>query len=68
LNRAGTATLAARSSHRRAVHVAFDVDSATRLQALLHRSPRTFGYPTNVRTFRLGGDGVLRRADRDPRQ
>lgn len=50
-DRDGVAALRAGSSRPHAIHAAFDADSAERLRALLHRSPREFGHPTSVWTL-----------------
>jgi transposase len=52
-NTRGLGALARRSSRPHTIHVAFDGEQAEQLRALLHQSPRLFGYPTSVWTLEL---------------
>jgi transposase len=52
-DRAGVTALEAGSSRPHTIHAAFAADGATRLRALLHRSPRDCGHPTSVWTLEL---------------
>jgi transposase len=53
-NAQGLAALARRSSApQRTPHAAFDPPRREQLRALLHQSPRTFGYPTSLWTLAL---------------
>lgn len=49
----GVVALQAGSSRPHTSHAAFAAESAERLRALLHRSPREFGHPTSVWTLEL---------------
>ena len=52
----GLAALRPGSARPHTIHAAFDPAGAARLQALLHRSPRTFGHPTSLWTLELAAD------------
>jgi len=52
----GVAALTPGSSRPHTIHAAFDADTAERLRALLHRSPREFGHPTSVWTLELAAE------------
>ena len=52
----GVAALVPGSSRPHTTHAAFDADSAERLRALLHRSPRDFGHPTSLWTLELAAE------------
>jgi transposase len=56
----GVAALRAGSSRPHAIHAAFDAVGAERLRALLHRSPREFGYPTSLWTLELAAETAWR--------
>lgn len=59
-NREGTAALAKRSSAVHTEQVAFPPAAAEALRALLHRSPRDFGYPTSLWTLDLAAAEAFR--------
>lgn len=52
----GVASLTPGSSRPHTIHAAFDADTAERLRALLHRSPRDFGHPTSIWTLELAAE------------
>jgi hypothetical protein len=52
----GLAALERRPSRPKTVHPAFSPAAAARLEALLHRSPREFGYPTSLWTLALAAE------------
>jgi transposase len=49
-------TLRRGSSRPHTVHAAFDVEEASRLKEMLHRSPREFGKPTSLWTLELAAE------------
>ncbi len=51
-------TLRRGSSRPHTVHAAFDVEEASRLKEMLHRSPREFGKPTSLWTLELAAEEV----------
>ena len=56
-NAQGVTVLARRSSApKRTPHAAFDAPRREQLRALLHQSPRTFGYPTSQWTLALAAE------------
>ena len=58
-NERGTAALQERSHRNHIIHTTFDAAGLEQLQALAHRSPRDFGYPTSVWTLDLlAGESV----------
>jgi transposase len=59
-NERGTAALQERSHRNHTVTTSFDAAGLERLQALAHRSPRDFGYPTSVWTLNLLADEAAR--------
>ena len=59
-NERGTAALQERSHRNHTIHTTFDAAGLERLQALAHRSPRDFGYPTSVWTLNLLADESAR--------
>lgn len=52
----GLAALTAGSHVAKTIHRAFEEEAATKLRALLHRSPRTFGKPTSLWTLELAAE------------
>ena len=52
----GVASLTEGSSRPHTIHAAFAADTAERLRALLHRSPRDFGHPTSIWTLELAAE------------
>jgi len=52
-NTTGLGALARGSSRPHTIHAAFDAEQAEQLRALLHQSPRLFGYPTSLWTLEL---------------
>ena len=56
----GLAALRPGSARPHTIHAAFDPAGAARLQALLHRSPRTFGHPTSLWTLELLAESAER--------
>lgn len=52
----GVAALTEGSSRPHTIHAAFAADTAERLRALLHRSPRDFGHPTSIWTLELAAE------------
>jgi transposase len=52
----GTDALAAKSSRPRRTRDAFDQESAERLRALLHHSPREFGYESSLWTLEMAAE------------
>jgi transposase len=59
-NERGTGALQARSHRNHTIHTTFDAAGLEHLQALVHRSPRVFGYPTSVWTLELVADESVR--------
>jgi transposase len=59
-NDRGLGALQERSHRTHTIHTTFDAAGLERLQALAHRSPRDFGYPTSVWTLNLLADEVAR--------
>jgi len=59
-NRDGVATLTKRSSAVHTDQAAFTPASAEQLRALLHRSPRDFGYKTSLWTLDLAAEEAYR--------
>jgi transposase len=55
-NERGLAALTPASRRAKTIHRAFEPESAERLRALMHQSPRTFGKPTSVWTLELAAD------------
>ena len=55
-HRRGLAALQPKSSRPHTTHATFDADGLTRLQALLHQSPRVFGTDTSVWTLELAAE------------
>jgi len=55
-NERGLAALQERSHRNHTMHTSFDDAGLERLQALAHRSPRDFGYPTSIWTLELLAD------------
>jgi transposase len=56
----GDAALQERSHRNHTVHTSFDEAGLVQLQALAHRSPRDFGYPTSLWTLELLADESAR--------
>jgi transposase len=52
----GLAALTRSSSRPQTTQAAFTPETAAQLQALLHRSPRDFGYPTSLWTLELAAE------------
>ncbi len=59
-NERGTAALQERSHRNHTITTSFDAAGLECLQALAHRSPRDFGYPTSVWTLNLLADEAAR--------
>src|SRR4051794_16174544 len=59
-NARGLAALQRQSSQSKTVQPLFDAERAEALRALLHRSPRDFGYPTSVWTLHLAAQVCYR--------
>ena len=59
-NERGTAAMHECSHRNHTIHTTFDDRGLVRLQALAHRSPRDFGYPTSVWTLDLLADESAR--------
>jgi len=55
-NRAGLGALVAGSNVPSTIHRAFDAESAERLRALLHQSPRNFGKTSSTWTLELAAE------------
>jgi transposase len=55
-NATGLAALTPGSRRAKTIHVAFSPESAERLRALLHQSPRTFDKPTSLWTLELAAE------------
>jgi transposase len=60
VNRVGPATLVRGSSRPHTTQAAFTPETATRLRALLHRSPRDVGYATSLWTLDVAADAAYR--------
>jgi transposase len=54
--RRGLDALQPGSTRPRTIRAAFDADTAQRLRAMLHQSPRVFGKPTSIWTLALAAD------------
>jgi DNA-binding CsgD family transcriptional regulator len=59
-NQRSCAALQERSHRNHTIHTSFDEAGLERLQALAHRSPRDFGYPTSLWTLELLADESAR--------
>lgn len=59
-NARGLPALQRTSSRPKTIHVLLDEDRAEQVRALLHRSPRDFGYPTSVWTLELAAQTAAR--------
>ncbi|GAC1470413.1 MAG: hypothetical protein PVSMB7_21130 [Chloroflexota bacterium] len=59
-NHRGLPALQERSHRNHTIHTTFDDAGLERLQALAHRSPRDFGYPTSLWTLELLADESAR--------
>jgi transposase len=59
-NARGLGALQERSHRNHTIHTTFDAAGLERLQALAHRSPRDFGYPTSLWTLELLADETAR--------
>jgi transposase len=59
-NERGTDALQERSHRNHTIHTTVDAAALEQLQALIHRSPRDFGYPTSVWTLDLVADESAR--------
>lgn len=59
-NERGIAALQERSHRNHTIHTTFDAAGLEQLQALAHRSPRDFEYPTSVWTLDLLADESFR--------
>jgi transposase len=59
-NDRGISALQERSHRNHTIHTTFDAAGLEQLQALAHRSPRDFGYPTSVWTLDLLADESAR--------
>jgi transposase len=59
-NQRGLPALQERSHRNHTIHTSFDDAGLAQLQALAHRSPRDFGYPTSLWTLDLLADESAR--------
>jgi transposase len=59
-NDRGLPALQERSHRNHTIHTTFDEAGLEQLQALAHRSPRDFGYPTSLWTLELLADESVR--------
>src|SRR5919107_4165910 len=58
-NEKGLDALIAGSSTPKRVYPAFDANSAERLRGMLHRSPRDFGYESNLWTLEMAAEAAF---------